>query len=126
MSQAAQDLDSPSPLSFISQELVSYENEAMFSFDLPRHGSTWALRIFPQLVCVESLVQAARRFLQAPGASFELEAVRFTGAPRPGDTLVLKLRRADPDGQSRQLSGEVWVHHRMVAQAQLFTTQNLG
>ena len=109
----------PSPFDFVSRVEAVYPLEGLFSFDLPRHGETWALRIFPQLLCMEALIQASKLLLESPELQFDLEGVRFTGCPWGGDTLVLKLRSQGPDLRSAELKGEVWVHHRMVAQATL-------
>jgi hypothetical protein len=110
-------------LCFVSEELARYPSEAMFRFDLPRLGDTWALRIFPQLVCMESVLQCAQRFWSCRAGSVEVDRLRFTGSPRPGDSLLVKLRRVESGGSSATLSVEVWVHHRMVAQGQLSAAQ---
>ena len=102
----------------------------MFRFTIPRGGQTWALRVFPELVCAEGLRQAASSF--AVGAEdvaeqqnasrvedYEIERLRFTGRPRPGDVLLLKIRRPGSARDEARLEGEVWVHHRMVAQGAL-------
>jgi len=107
------------PLCFISEELARYPNEAMFRYDLPRHGDTWALRVFPQLLCMESLLQCAERFLGRLRGGLKVDRLRFTGSVRPGDSLLLKLQQVGSTDVIRRLSVEVWVHHRMVAQGQL-------
>lgn len=106
-------------LCFVSEELARYPKEAMFRFDLPRHGDTWALRIFPQLLCMESLLQCAERYLDRLPGGLEVDRIRFTGSPRPGDSLLVKLRRIDSTDSLLRLSVEVWIHHRMVAQGRI-------
>jgi len=106
-------------LCFVSEELARYPEEAMFRFDLPRHGDTWALRIFPQLVCMESVLQCAERYLDRFPGDLTVDRLRFTGSPRPGDTLLVKLRRGNSIESGVSLGVEVWVHHRMVAQGRL-------
>ncbi|MEE2828577.1 MAG: hypothetical protein VX498_05285 [Myxococcota bacterium] len=124
------------PFRFLSRVEAIYPNEGLFSYDLPRQAETWGLRIFPQLLCAESLVQAAQLFLQLSAGevpawnsdlrSIDLDQVRFNGAPRPGDRLVLKLRVAEPATAEAQIDGEVWVHHRMVAQARMVVVDQGG
>ena len=106
-------------LCFISEELARYPKEAMFRFDLDRHGDTWALRMFPQLVCLATILQGAASYLDLPVQSLDVERLRFTGQPRPGDSLILKLCHSGQAGSPASLSAEVWIHHRMVAQGHL-------
>jgi hypothetical protein len=96
----------------------------MYRFHLPRQGGTWALRLFPQLLCMESILQGAQRFLGVEAGTLQVDRLRFTGAPRPGDSLLVKLLRSDPQSAPANLSVEIWIHHRMVAQGHLSAASN--
>ena len=105
------------------------EDSGLFTWTLPRQSESFALRMFPQLVCIEAMAQAAAalngligaRDPDNPegGALAGFDKVRFNGAPRPGDPLTIKVAIKKRFGALVMLDGEVWVHHRMVAQAEL-------
>jgi hypothetical protein len=113
---------STDPLCFIGEELARYPTEAMFRFHLQRHGETWALRMFPQLVCLAMILQGAATYLELPVQRLDVERLRFTGQPRPGDSLILKLCHSGQANSPVSLSAEVWIHHRMVAQGHLVSS----
>ena len=104
-----------------------HADQALFAYEFPKGGDTFALRMFPQLLCVEAMAQAAAAFhgLNSTGEGAEsgvlasVDRVKFVGAPRPGDSLVIKVFRRKVFGDLVMFEGEVWVHHRMVAQAEL-------
>jgi predicted hotdog family 3-hydroxylacyl-ACP dehydratase len=115
------------PFRFVGQADAVYDDAAQFRWTLPRGGDTYGLRIHPQLLCAEALAQAAAAFhgLTAAGGEPEvgtlasLDSFTFTGHPNPGDTLVLKIRKTKAMGPLVLFDGEVWVHHRMVAQGKV-------
>ena len=117
------------PFRFVGSCKDLQDDAGLFLWELPRHGETFGLRMFPQLLCVEAMAQAAAAFnglsgsrtAERPegGTLASLDRVRFNGAPRPGDPLTVKVRVRKRFGDLVMLDGEVWVHHRMVAQAEL-------
>jgi 3-hydroxymyristoyl/3-hydroxydecanoyl-(acyl carrier protein) dehydratase len=124
------------PFLFLERAVEIREDRGLFTWTLPRHGETFGLRMFPQLVCVEAMAQAAAalnglnadRTSARPegGALASLDKVRFHGAPRPGDPLTIKVRIKKRFGALVMLDGEVWVHHRMVAQAEIVVRSESG
>lgn len=114
------------PFRFVGEVDAVFEDAAQFRWTLPREGATYGLRIHPQLLCAEAMAQAAAAFhgLQASGEPeagtlASLDGFKFTGHPNPGDTLIIKIKRRKALGALVLLDGEVWVHHRMVAQGQV-------
>jgi len=117
------------PFLFVGRAEEVRPDAGLFTWTLPRQGETFGLRMFPQLVCLEAMAQAAAalngltadRTSDRPegGALAAFDKVRFHGAPRPGDTLTIKVAINRRFGALVMLDGEVWVHHRMVAQAEL-------
>lgn len=115
------------PFLFVESAEAVYPDQGLFTYPVPKGGDSFALRMFPQLLCVEAMAQAAAAFhaLNAgegepeQGVLASVDKVRFLGAPRSGDTLVIKVFRKKAFGDLVMLDGEVWVHHRMVAQAEL-------
>jgi len=124
------------PFLFVGVPETVQEGSGLFRWDFPRLGETFALRMFPQLVCVEAMAQAAAALhgLAAQGEGGPPEAgtlasvdrVRFNGAPRPGDTLVIKVAVKRRYGELVLLAGEVWVRHRMVAQGDIVVRREVG
>jgi 3-hydroxymyristoyl/3-hydroxydecanoyl-(acyl carrier protein) dehydratase len=99
---------------------------------MPRHSDSFSLKIFPSLLMVESIAQAAAAFhgvmLNASGQEEVVETgvlasvdkVRISGRPRPGDRLTIKVRRQKTFGPMVLIAGEVWVSHRLLCSAQVF------
>jgi hypothetical protein len=114
------------PFRFVTSADAVYADKALFRHPFPKGGDSFALRIFPQLLCVESMAQAAAAFHglsmsggEEQGTLASVDKVRFFGAPRPGDTLVIKVFKKKAFGDLVMFDGEVWVHHRMVAKGEL-------
>ena len=124
------------PFRFVGEAEDLRENAGRFSWTLPRSGDSFALRMAPQLVCVEAMAQAAAAWFglvsAASGAPPEagtlasVDKVRFVGVPRPGDPLTIQVAIRKRFGDLVMLSGEVWIHHRMVAQAELVVRREAG
>ncbi|HCP46818.1 MAG TPA: hypothetical protein DIU15_12300 [Deltaproteobacteria bacterium] len=114
------------PFLFVTRQEVGTETEGLFRYDFPRSGDTFALRMFPELLTVEAMAQSAAAFHGLSQEAGEVEQgvlasvdrVRFHGRPRPGDPLTVKIRKKKAFGALVLLDGEVWVHHRMVAQGE--------
>ncbi len=115
------------PFLFVGAAEAIYPDSGLFTWPFPRGGETFGLQMFPQLLCVEAMAQAAAAFhgLSAEGDEPEqgtlasVDRVRFNGMPNPGDTLVIKIKRKKTFGDLVMLDGEVWVHHRMVATGEI-------
>jgi predicted hotdog family 3-hydroxylacyl-ACP dehydratase len=114
------------PFRFVARAESVTADQGLFTYPFPKTGESFALRMFPQLLCVEAMAQAAAAFHGAhagggpeAGTLASVDRVRFLGAPRPGDTLVIKVQRTKVFGDLVMFDGEVWVHHRMVAQAEI-------
>ena len=115
------------PFRFVGRAEDVRDDAGLFTWDLPRHGETFGLRMFPQLVCVEAIAQAAAALHaltadddeRETGTLASVDKARFHGAPRPGDALTIKVAVKKRFGPLVMLDGEVWVHHRMVAQAEV-------
>ncbi len=114
------------PFRFVARAEAVAPDQAIFTYPVPTGGDSFALRMFPQLLCVEAMAQAAAAFHglgmqgdEEQGTLASVDKVRFVGAPRAGDTLVIKVFRKKVFGELVMFDGEVWVHHRMVAQAAL-------
>lgn len=110
----------------MTRQEAGTESEALFRYEFPRDGDTFALRMFPELLTVEAMAQSAAAFHglnERPGEVEQgmlasVDRVRFHGRPRPGDPLTIKIRKKKAFGALVLLDGEVWVHHRMVAQGE--------
>lgn len=117
------------PFRFVGQVEDVQGDSGLFTWTLPRQGETFGLKMFPQLVCIEAMAQAAAALnglvadkdADTPegGTLAGFDKVRFHGACRPGDPLTIKVAIKKRFGALVMLDGEVWVHHRMVAQAEL-------
>ncbi len=118
------------PFAFVTKVEAVYSHEGLFTYDMPKTGDSFSLRIFPELLSVEAMAQAAAAFHGlstevSGGGSGErgllasVDKVRFNGRARPGDQLRVKIRRKKVFGDLVLLDGECWVHHRMVSQAEL-------
>lgn len=114
------------PFLFVGEAQAIYPDSGLFTWLLPRGGETFGLQMFPQLLCVEAMAQAAAAFhgLSSTGEPEQgtlasVDRVRFNGMPNPGDTLVIKIKRKKTFGELVMLDGEVWVHHRMVAMGEV-------
>lgn len=124
------------PFRFVGRVEELRQDAGRFSWVLPRSGDTFALRMSPQLVCVEAMAQAAAAFYgltssaaggpPEAGVLASIDKVRFVGAPRPGDPLTIQVAIRKRFGDLVLLDGEVWVHHRMVAQAELVVRREAG
>jgi 3-hydroxymyristoyl/3-hydroxydecanoyl-(acyl carrier protein) dehydratase len=87
--------------------------------------------MFPELLAVEAMAQAAAAFhglrlgsggsaaAEERGTLASVDRARFNGRIRPGDAITVKIKQKRIWGELVMLDGEVWVHHRMVAQAEL-------
>ena len=117
------------PFLFVGNAEAIYPDEGLFTWVLPRNGATFGLRMFPQLLCVEAMAQAAAAFhglssardggQPESGTLASVDRVRFHGRVHPGDSLIIKVRVKKRFGALVMLDGEVWVHHRLVAQGEL-------
>ncbi len=115
------------PFLFVSEAHEVGAEAALFSYDFPRQGDSFSLRMFPELLSVEAMAQAAAAFhgLGQEGTEVEhgllasVDRVRFSGQARPGDRLTVKIRRKKVFGELVMLDGEVWVHHRLIAQGEV-------
>lgn len=120
------------PFLFLSRLDATDGEEALFSYDMPRQGDSFSIRMFPALLMVEAMAQAAAAFhgvqMQAADADAEEETgvlasvdkVRVSARPRPGDRLTIKVRRKKAFGPMVLLAGEVWVSHRLACSADIF------
>jgi 3-hydroxymyristoyl/3-hydroxydecanoyl-(acyl carrier protein) dehydratase len=119
------------PFLFLSRLDATDGEEALFSYDLPRQGDSFSLRMFPSLLMVEAMAQAAAAFhgvqlseggdaVEETGVLASVDKVRISGRPRPGDRLTIKVRRKKAFGPMVMLDGEVWVSHRLACSAQIF------
>ena len=118
------------PFLFLSRLEATDGEEALFAYDMPRHSDSFSLKMFPSLLMVEAMAQAAAAFhgtkLAGEGGGEEtgvlasVDKVRVSGRPRPGDTLTIKVRRRKQYGPMVLLDGEVWVSHRLAASAELY------
>ena len=124
------------PFRFVGQVEDLREDAGRFTWQLPRSGETFGLRMHPQLVCVEAMAQAAaalhglasaaRGGAPEAGTLASIDKVRFVGAPHPGDPLTIQVAIKKRFGDLVLLDGEVWVHHRLVAQAELVVRREAG
>ena len=114
------------PFLFLSEVHEVGAEAALFSYDFPRQGDSFSLRLFPELLRVEAMAQAAAAFHgmaqsgePEEGLLASVDKVRFSGQARPGDRLTIKIRRKKVFGELVMLDGEVWVHHRMITQGEI-------
>ena len=119
------------PFLFLTQLEATDGEEAIFSYEMPRHGDSFSLKMFPSLLMVEAMAQAAAAFhgvrRQEGGAAgvetgvlASVDKVRISGRPRPGDRLTIKIARRKTFGPMVLLAGEVWVSHRLAASAEIY------
>lgn len=118
------------PFLFLSRLDATDGDEALFSYDLPRHSDSFSLRMFPSLLMIEAMAQAAAAFhgvqKQGDGEGPEtgvlasVDKVRVSARPRPGDRLTIKVRHKKAFGPMVLLDGEVWLSHRLACSAQIF------
>ena len=132
MSPASLPIPHREPFLFLSRLDATDGDEAHFSYDLQRSGDSFSLRMFPALMMVEGMAQAAAAFhgvrlnagreegIQETGVLASVDKVRVSGRPRPGDRLTIKVRRKKTFGPMVLLDGEVWVSHRLACSAQIF------
>ena len=122
------------PFLFLTEAHQVTSEAALFSYEIPRQGDTFALRMFPELLSVEAMAQAAAAFhgLNTAGTEPEdgllasVDRVRFNGQARAGDRLTIKIRRKKIFGDLVLLDGEVWVHHRMITQGEIVVRRGAG
>jgi 3-hydroxymyristoyl/3-hydroxydecanoyl-(acyl carrier protein) dehydratase len=117
------------PFLFVSTVSGTTDREGLFLYEFPRRGDSWSRKLMPGLLMVEAMAQAAAAWhglvhaktADAPetGLLASIDRVRLSGRPRPGDRLTIKIRLKKTFGPMVMLDGEVWVHHRMLAQARL-------
>lgn len=114
------------PFRFVDAALSVEELGGRFRFELPRAGESFALRMCPALLMVEAMAQAAACWFGAQGEGgaeqgtlASVDKARFSGRPRPGDPLTILVKLKKTFGALVLLDGEVWVHHRMLAQAEI-------
>ena len=120
------------PFLFLSRLEATDGEQAIFAYDMPRHSDSFSLKMFPSLLMVEAMAQAAAAFhgvrmneeaeqaVQETGVLASVDKVRISARPRPGDTLTIKVRRRKAFGPMVLLDGEVWVSHRLAASAELY------
>jgi 3-hydroxymyristoyl/3-hydroxydecanoyl-(acyl carrier protein) dehydratase len=117
------------PFLFLSVVSGTTEDEGLFLYEFPRTGDSWSRKLMPGLLMVEAMAQAAAAWHglvssktaggPETGLLASVDGVRVSGRPRPGDRLTIKIRAKKKFGAMAMLDGEVWVHHRMFAQARL-------
>ncbi len=115
------------PFLFLSEVHDRSAESALFSYEFPRQGDSFSLRMFPELLSVEAMAQAAAAFhgldsdtgASEHGLLASVDRVRFSGQARPGDRLTIKIRRKKVFGELVMLDGEVWIHHRLIAQGEI-------
>ena len=119
------------PFLFITRLEATDGEEAIFVYEMPRHGDSFSLKMFPSLLMVEAMAQAAAAFHGLRGQEDGAEAlesgvlasvdkVRVSARPRPGDRLTIKIARRKSFGPMVLLAGEVWVSHRLAASADIY------
>ncbi len=117
------------PFLFVSTAAGTDDAGGLFLYDFPRAGDSWSRKLTPGLLMVEAMAQAAaawhgivtRKSVGEPetGVLASVDGVRISGRPRPGDRLTIKIRAKKKFGPMAMLDGEVWVHHRMLAQGRV-------
>ena len=117
------------PFLFVGTATDVDSEGGVFRWDFPRTGDSFALRMCPSLLMVEAMAQAAAAwhglFCASAGGEVEhgtlasIDGARFSGRPHPGDCMITKVRQKKVFGALVMLDGEVWVHHRLLAQAKL-------
>ncbi len=117
------------PFLFLSTVSGTDEAGGLFLYDVPRSGDSWSRRLLPGLLMVEAMAQAAAAWHGLANAAAggdpetgllaSVDGVRVSGRPRPGDRLTIKIRKTKAFGPMVMLDGEVWVHHRMLAQGKI-------
>lgn len=132
MSRAPLPIPHREPFLFLSRLEATDGEEALFSYDMPRQGDSFSLRMFPSLLMVEAMAQAAAAFhgvqmsadrdddAEETGVLASVDKVRISARPRPGDRLTIKVRRKKAFGPMVLLEGEAWVSHRLACSAQIF------
>ncbi len=111
----------------MSEVIATDESSGVFRYEIPRTGESFSLRMCPALLMVESMAQGTAAWFGSqnaagkpePGVLVSVDKARFAGRPRPGDPLTVKIRRKRTFGALVMFEGEVWVHHRMLAQAEI-------
>ncbi len=126
------------PFLFLSRLEATDGEEAIFAYDMPRHSDSFSLKMFPTLLMVEAMAQAAAAFhgvrmneetdlaTQETGVLASVDKVRVSGRPKPGDTLTIKIKRRKTFGPMVLLDGEVWVSHRLAASAELYVRRGIS
>ncbi len=117
------------PFLFLSTVSGTDAAGGLFLYEVPREGDSWSRRLLPGLLMVEAMAQAAAAWHGIAHATDEgatetgllasVDGVRVSGRPRPGDRLTIKIRAKKSFGPMAMLDGEVWVHHRMLAQGKI-------
>ena len=115
------------PFLFLTRIDERGADAGLYSYEFPRQGDSFSLRMFPELLTVEAMTQAAVAFHgsvnEGCGGRYpllaSLDRVRFSGQARPGDRLTIKIRYKEVSAELVTLDGEVWVHHRMISQAEI-------
>jgi len=121
------------PFLFLTRHDATRGEEALFAYEMPRHSDSFSLKMFPSLLMVEAMAQAAAAFHGVrmneddggdghveTGVLASVDKVRVSGRPKPGDTLTIKIKRRKTFGPMVLLDGEVWVSHRLAATAELY------
>ena len=116
------------PFRFLSTVSGYDDAGGLFLYDVPRDGDSWSRKLTPGLLLVEAMAQASAAWhglISAADGDTEtgllasVDGVRFSGRPRPGDRLTIKIMAKKSFGAMAMLEGEVWVHHRMLAQGKI-------
>jgi 3-hydroxymyristoyl/3-hydroxydecanoyl-(acyl carrier protein) dehydratase len=121
------------PFLFVTQVVDTSEDGGRFSYEMPRHGDSFALRMFPELLTLEAMAQAAAAFhgLREAGQGDEhgllaaLDRVRFSGQASPGDVLDIRIRCRKVFGELVLLDAEVWVQERKISEAEIVVRRGI-
>jgi 3-hydroxymyristoyl/3-hydroxydecanoyl-(acyl carrier protein) dehydratase len=122
------------PFRFVRDIVAADAQAGVFSFEFPRTGESFALRMCPALLMVEAMAQGAAAWHgqgatagdHVDGVLASVDKARFSGRPRPGDPLTIKVRHKKSLGPLTMMEGEVWVHHRLLAQAELVVRRGVA
>jgi 3-hydroxyacyl-[acyl-carrier-protein] dehydratase len=116
------------PFRFVSEVQHLDSTGGRFSWSIPRDGETFALRMFPQLLCVEAMAQAAAAFSGLQGGSesggesgtlASVDKLRFAGRVVPGEVLTTEVCVRKRFGALVLLFATVKVGDRTVAEGEL-------
>ena len=116
------------PFRFLDALVERDDDGAVFRYRVPAEGDSFALRMFPALLLVEALAQAAAAWhgLTAAadggveqGVLASVDKVRVHGRPRPGQALRLRVRQRKVFGAMVLLDGQVKSEEGVMLQAEI-------